>query len=331
MHEYISLNTWYDTTNNKNKDDDMNSEIEYGNPQYSDDEALDHALHYDLLCDADGHSNDYTTNARQSCHTASQSVPYKTIIFDLDQTLYTKTSSLQTIIRHRLYQSLMARRAWSYEQSKQVYIEMSVKYGLGYKGMIREYGMDQRWYDELLDFDFGEVLKVDERLNDRIMRVGNINGRRDTMNGDSGSGNNDRNGKSSGNGKNSGNDRNGKSGDNHDDRDNNGNGNIAFFIFTNSPKEYTKRVLEHLKVPNISKIFYTTYFQPHMLCKPQRRAFELVNTYCRGKTYFFDDKMVNVEMGKTMGWNCFLVDDDLYDLLGCLISEIELSGQYLCI
>ncbi|ELA46983.1 pyrimidine 5'-nucleotidase [Vavraia culicis subsp. floridensis] len=273
MHEYISLNTWYDRM-------DGSESLSIGGLNcgtYSDVPRTNHVVA--------ANTEQTNTSSAQPVY-GNPSVSYRTLIFDLDQTLYPKSSSLQMKIRHRLYKSLMKRNACSYEQAKQMYVEMSVKYGLGYKGMIKEYGMDECWYDELVDFDFGEMLKMDERLNGRIMRIGSD-----------------------------------CSDDREDDRDKNRNAGTTtnstqFFIFTNSQEKYTRRVLKYLNIPHISKIFYTTYFQPRMLCKPERKAFEFVNTYCKGDTYFFDDKMANVEMGKMMGWKCFLIDDDLYDVLG---------------
>lgn len=290
MHEYISLNTWYDRMDGS----ESLSIGELNCGTYSGVPRTNRVV--------TANTEQTNTPSAQPVH-VNPSVSYRTLIFDLDQTLYPKSSSLQMTTRHRLYESLMKRNAWSYEQAKQVYVEMSVKYGLGYKGMIKEYGMDECWYDELVDFDFGEMLRMDERLNERMMRIGSDSNDRDL------SGNHDRS-----------NDR--DLSDDHD-RSNDKNRNASattsstqFFIFTNSQEKYTRRVLKYLNIPHISKVFYTTYFQPRMLCKPERKAFELVNTYCKGDTYFFDDKMVNVEMGKMMGWKCFLIDDDLYDVLG---------------
>ncbi|WUR04850.1 putative haloacid dehalogenase-like hydrolase [Vairimorpha necatrix] len=104
------------------------------------------------------------------------------------------------------------------------------------------------------------------------------------------------------------------------------------WCFTNGLRCRAEPILEGL---NLSDVFEgvicmdDNFSSGSVRGKPQEEMYKFVEDLLKiknkNKVFFFDDSLDNIETGRKMGWNCYLIDkeDNLLDKLKIIVSEIQ--------
>jgi pyrimidine 5'-nucleotidase len=109
------------------------------------------------------------------------------------------------------------------------------------------------------------------------------------------------------------------------------------FCLTNSPSDRAKSILERIGILDCFEgIFCQEPSINTCIFKPLKGVYSFVeevlgitrNSLGVKNVYFFDDLEKNLEAPSSMGWKCYLIDDNINDVLKEIIEEKELGVGY---
>lgn len=88
------------------------------------------------------------------------------------------------------------------------------------------------------------------------------------------------------------------------------------FCFTNADAKHASKALSILDISDcFDGVFHCEYSSTKFLCKPDPRTYKIIEDVLgiksRDNVHFFDDSFVNIDTAKKLGWNGYLVTNQV--------------------